>query len=82
MSDNLFTLMIIPSRKSGVRKISVPRVLVRNLFIAFVLVILVTLYIVYDYASIKRDRAELVRLREQTKEQSQQFPDGRASPIR
>jgi murein DD-endopeptidase MepM/ murein hydrolase activator NlpD len=75
MSDNLFTLMIIPSRKSGVKKISVPRVLVRNLFIAFVLVIFVTLYIVYDYASIKRDRTELVRLREQTKEQSQQFRD-------
>jgi len=75
MSDNLFTLMIIPSRKSGVKKISVPRVLVRNLFIAFVLVIFVTLYIVYDYASIKRDRAELARLRAQTKEQSQQFRD-------
>ena len=74
MSDN-FTLMIIPSRKSGVKKISVSRVLVRNLFIAAVLVIFVTLYIVYDYASIKRDRAELARLREQTKEQSQQFRD-------
>jgi len=75
VSDNLFTFMIIPSRKSGVKKISVPRVLVRNLFIAFVLVGFVTLYIVYDYASIKRDRAELVRLRAQTKEQSQQFRD-------
>lgn len=75
MSDNLFTFMIIPSRKSGVKKISVPRVLVRNLFIAFVLAVFVTLYIVYDYASIKRDRAELVRLRAQTKEQSQQFRD-------
>jgi murein DD-endopeptidase MepM/ murein hydrolase activator NlpD len=75
MSDNLFTLMIIPSRKSGVKKISVPRVLVRNLLIAFALVIFATLYIVYDYASIKRDRVELVRLRAQTKEQSQQFRD-------
>jgi murein DD-endopeptidase MepM/ murein hydrolase activator NlpD len=75
MSDNLFTLMIIPSRKSGVKKISVPRVLVRNLFIVFVLAVFVCLYIVYDYASIKRDRAELVRLRALTKEQSQQFQD-------
>jgi murein DD-endopeptidase MepM/ murein hydrolase activator NlpD len=38
-------------------------------------VTLVTLYVIYDYASIKRDRAELARLRAQTKEQSQQFKD-------
>ena len=70
-----FTLMIIPSRKSGVKKISVSRAVIRNIFIASIVAILVTLYVVYDYASIKRDRAELVRLRAQTKEQSQQFLD-------
>jgi murein DD-endopeptidase MepM/ murein hydrolase activator NlpD len=74
MSDH-FTLMIIPSRKSGVKKISVSRVVIRNILIASLVAILVTLYVVYDYASIKRDRAELVRLRAQTKEQSQQFRD-------
>jgi murein DD-endopeptidase MepM/ murein hydrolase activator NlpD len=74
MSDN-FTLMIIPNRKSGVKKISVPKVFIRNILIAFVLIILVTLYVIYDYASIKRDRAELARLRAQTKEQTQQFRD-------
>jgi murein DD-endopeptidase MepM/ murein hydrolase activator NlpD len=70
-----FTLMIIPNRKSGVKKISVPKTFIRNILIAFVVIILVTLYVVYDYASIKRDRAELARLRQQTKEQSQQFRD-------
>ncbi|MCX5848236.1 MAG: M23 family metallopeptidase [Deltaproteobacteria bacterium] len=74
MSDN-FTLMIIPNRKSGVKKISVPKAFIRNVLIASVVIILVTLYVVYDYASIKRDRAELARLREQTKQQSQQFQD-------
>jgi murein DD-endopeptidase MepM/ murein hydrolase activator NlpD len=74
MSDH-FTLMIIPSRKSGVKKISISKVVIRNILIAFLAAILVTLYVVYDYASIKRDRAELVRLRAQTKEQSQQFRD-------
>jgi murein DD-endopeptidase MepM/ murein hydrolase activator NlpD len=74
MSDH-FTLMIIPSRKSGVKKISVSKVIIRNILIASIVAILVTLYVVYDYASIKRDRAELARLREQTKEQSQQFRD-------
>ena len=75
MSDHLFTLMIIPSRKSGVKKISVSKVIIRNILITSIVAILVTLYVVYDYASIKRDRAELARLREQTKEQSQQFRD-------
>ncbi len=74
MSDH-FTLMIIPSRKSGVKKISISKVVIRNILIASIVAILVTLYVVYDYASIKRDRAELARLRAQTKEQSQQFRD-------
>jgi len=74
MSDH-FTLMIIPNRKSGVKKISVPKTFIRNIIIASVVVTLVTLYVIYDYASIKRDRAELARLRAQTKEQSQQFRD-------
>ncbi|KQC09278.1 MAG: hypothetical protein APR62_02795 [Smithella sp. SDB] len=74
MSDH-FTFMIIPNRKSGVKKISVPKTFIRNILIASVLIILVTLYVVYDYASIKRDRAELARLRQQTKEQSQQFKE-------
>jgi murein DD-endopeptidase MepM/ murein hydrolase activator NlpD len=74
MSDH-FTLMIIPGRKSGVKKISVSKVVIRNILIASLVAILAALYVVYDYASIKRDRAELVRLRTQTKEQSQQFRD-------
>ncbi len=74
MSDH-FTLMIIPSRKSGVKKISVSKFVIRNILIASIVTVLVTLYVVYDYASIKRDRAELARLRAQTKEQSQQFQD-------
>jgi murein DD-endopeptidase MepM/ murein hydrolase activator NlpD len=68
-------LMIIPGRKSGVKKISVSKVVIRNILIASLVAILAALYVVYDYASIKRDRAELVRLRTQTKEQSQQFRD-------
>ena len=72
MSDH-FTLMIIPNRKSGVRKISVPKASLRNIVIASIVVVLVTLYVIYDYASINRDRTELARLRTQTKEQSQQL---------
>jgi len=74
MSDH-FTLMIIPNRKSGVRKISVPKASLRNILIASVVIVFVTLYVIYDYASINRDRAELARLRVQNKEQAQQLRD-------
>lgn len=75
MSDNFFTLMIIPRRKSAVTKISLSSNLVRGLFIGSILAVLLTLYVVYDYASIKRDRAELSRLRQQTAQQSKEIID-------
>ncbi|HPX29970.1 MAG TPA: hypothetical protein PKW92_02725, partial [Smithella sp.] len=75
MSDNFFTFMIIPNRKSGVKKISVPKVAIRNILIGAIVVVLIALFVIYDYASIKRDRAELARLRAQTKEQSRQLQD-------
>ena len=75
MPDNFFTLMIIPRRKSAVKKLSLSSSLVRGLFIGSIVAVLLSLYIVYDYANIKRDKAELVRLRAQTKEQSQQIHD-------
>lgn len=75
MSDNFFTLMIIPRRKSAVKKISLSSSLVRGLFIGSFAAVLMTLYFIYDYASIQRDKAELARLRTQTKEQSRQIHD-------
>jgi len=75
MSNNFFTLMIIPRRKSAVTKISLSSTLIRGLLIVFILAVLLTLYMVYDYASIKRDKAELARLRVETVEQSQQLQE-------
>jgi len=75
MSDNFFTLMIIPRRKSTVTKISLSNNLVRGLFIGSILAVLLTSYVIYDYASIKRDRAELSRLRQQTVQQSKEIND-------
>jgi murein DD-endopeptidase MepM/ murein hydrolase activator NlpD len=75
MSDNFFTLMIIPRRKSAVTKISLSSNLVRGLFIGSILAVLLTLYVIYDYAGIKRDRAELSRLRQQTAQQSKEIID-------
>lgn len=76
MSNNFFTLMIIPRRKSAVaRKLSLSSTLIRGLLIFFVLAVFLILYMVYDYASIKRDKAELARLRIETVEQSQQLQE-------
>jgi murein DD-endopeptidase MepM/ murein hydrolase activator NlpD len=75
MSKDFFTLMIIPRRKSGVTKLSLSSTLIRGLLIIFIVAILITLYMVYDYASIKRDKAELARLRVETVEQSQQLQE-------
>jgi murein DD-endopeptidase MepM/ murein hydrolase activator NlpD len=75
MSNNFFTLMIIPRRKSAVTKLSLSTTLIRGLLIVFILVVLVTIYMIYDYASIKRDKAELARLRIETVEQSQQLQE-------
>jgi murein DD-endopeptidase MepM/ murein hydrolase activator NlpD len=75
MSGNFFTVMIIPRHKSAVTKLSLSTRLVRGLIIGTVLAVLVTLYMIYDYASIKRDKDELTRLRTETVEQSQQLQE-------
>ena len=73
MSDKFFTLMIIPRRKSAVTKISLSGKLVYGLCAGTILAVLLTLYVVYDYAGIKRDRMELSRLRQQTAEQTKEI---------
>ena len=73
MSDNFFTLMIIPRRKSSVTKISLSGKLIYGLIAGSILAVLLTLYIIYDYAGITRDRMELSRLRQQTAQQTKEM---------
>jgi len=75
MPGNLFTLMVIPATNGTVKKITIPRYLGRCFCIFFLVVFIVFLYLVYDYASIKRDNTELLRLRAQAKEQSRQVKE-------
>lgn len=75
MSNKLFTLMIIPRTKSAVTKISFSRKMVRRLLAGSILAALLALYIVYDYAGIKRERMELSRLQQLTAQQSKQIAD-------
>jgi len=67
--------MIIPRRKSAVTKLSLSSTLIRGLLVVFILAVLLIFYTIYDYASIKRDKAELARLRVETVEQSQQLQE-------
>lgn len=73
MSDKFFTLMVIPRRKSSVTKISLSGKLIYGLCAGTILVVFLTLYVVYDYAGIKRDRMELSRLRQQTVQQTKEI---------
>ncbi|HRV24907.1 MAG TPA: M23 family metallopeptidase [Smithellaceae bacterium] len=71
----MFTLMIIPRSSSTVKKITIPTYFARSLGLFFFVAFVVFLYFIYDYASIKRDKAELQRLRVETKEQARQVKD-------
>ncbi len=75
MSDNFFTLMIVPRGKNNVKKVAFSGKFLRGLIAVTTVFFLVALFVVYDYASIKRDRAELLRLRKQTAEQSEHIKD-------
>lgn len=67
--------MIVPRGKNNVKKVAFSGKVLRVLIAVSTVFFLTTLYVVYDYASIKRDRAELLRLRKQTAEQSQHIKD-------
>lgn len=75
MSENFFTLMIVPRGKNNVKKVAFSGKFLRILIAVSTVFFLTALYVVYDYASIKRDRAELLRLRKQTAQQSQHIKD-------
>jgi len=67
--------MIIPRSDSTIKKITIPTYLARGLSVFFFVVFVVFFYFIYDYASIKRDKAELLRLRTETKEQARQVKE-------
>jgi murein DD-endopeptidase MepM/ murein hydrolase activator NlpD len=56
-----------------VTKISLSGKLIYGLIAGSILAVLLTLYIIYDYAGITRDRMELSRLRQQTAQQTKEM---------
>jgi murein DD-endopeptidase MepM/ murein hydrolase activator NlpD len=69
MQNNFYTFLIIPQKRGNPRKITASRRLVKALLFLSAFTFIVSIYFVLDYASIKRDKAEVLSLRELTETQ-------------
>jgi murein DD-endopeptidase MepM/ murein hydrolase activator NlpD len=80
MSKNFYTLLILPKKDSSAKKISLSSALVKGVSIFVMGLILFMMYFSYDYIHIRRDQAELKRLKQQTVEQKKQI-DGLVAKV-
>lgn len=69
MPRDFYTFLIIPKKKSSTKKVTVSGRLLKGVCIVLAAVLLLSIYVYYDYISIKREKVELARLRQQTTEQ-------------
>jgi len=80
MPKNFYTLLILPKKHSSAKKMSVSSTLVKGVSIFVMGLILTMMYFSYDYIHIRREQAELKRLKQQTAEQRIQI-DGLAAKV-
>ena len=73
MPKNFYTLLILPKKDSFAKKISLSSTLVKGLSIFVMGLILFVMYFSYDYIHIRREQAELKRLKYETAEQRKQI---------
>jgi len=73
MSKDFYTFLIIPKRKSSAKKITISSALLKGVSLCIAVFILFSMFAYYDYIGIKREKVELARLRQQTKEQKTQI---------
>ncbi|MHB8769815.1 MAG: M23 family metallopeptidase [Syntrophales bacterium] len=73
MPKNFYTLLILPKKHSSAKKVSVSGTLVKGVSIFVMGLILLMMYFSYDYIHIRREQAELRRLKQQTVEQKRQI---------
>jgi len=69
MPKNFYTLLILPKKHSSAKRMSVSGTLVKGVSIFVMSLILLIMYFSYDYIHIRREQAELKRLKQQTVEQ-------------
>jgi murein DD-endopeptidase MepM/ murein hydrolase activator NlpD len=73
MAKRGFTLLIIPRTDGPVHTFGVPRSLLAGVAAVLSVVVLLSLYLVYDYITVRRDASELARLRAVTGNQEKQI---------
>jgi murein DD-endopeptidase MepM/ murein hydrolase activator NlpD len=73
MPKNFYTLLILPKKHSSAKKMSLSGTLVKGVTIFMMGLILMMMYFSYDYIHIRREHAELKRLKQQTAEQKKQI---------
>ncbi len=69
MSDNFYTLLIIPKKKNNAKKVCMSHALLMGASLVVLSLFLALMVLTYDYIHIKRDNAELARLKLKTAEQ-------------
>ena len=75
MPKNFYTLLILPKKHSSAKKVSLSGTLVTGVSIFTMGLILFVMYFSYDYIHIRREQAELGRLKQKTVEQEQQIKE-------
>jgi len=75
MPKNFYTLLILPKKDSSAKKIIMSSALVKGISISLMGLILFMMYFSYDYIHIRREQAELKRLKMQTAEQKKQIDE-------
>ncbi len=69
MSDNFYTLLIIPKKKNSAKKVCMSHALLMGISLGLLSLSLALMVLTYDYIHIKRDNVELARLKQKTAEQ-------------
>ena len=73
MPKNFYTLLILPKKHSSAKKLSLSGTVVTGVSIFVMGLIMFVMYFSYDYIHIRREQAELSRLKLKTAEQEQQI---------
>ena len=73
MAKNHYTLLIVPRKKSSVKKISASSALIKGAAVAATLLLMGVAYFCYDYVKTKTDEFELVNLKRLTQNQKEQI---------
>jgi len=73
MPKDFYTFLIVPKKNSAAKKIMISSTLLKGVIACFMVIVLATMYTYYDYIKIKREKIELTRLRQLTKDQKTQI---------